>query len=76
MPQTSQILGVNSMTNIERYKGVLPAPIIRNADWFEKFDRAVLLDASPPDERFLTGGISGLDPRSLPLQDSGKWPIY
>jgi hypothetical protein len=40
MPQTSQILGVNSMTNIELYKGVLPAPIIRNADWFEKFDRA------------------------------------
>ena len=47
MPQTSQILGVNSMTNIELYKGVLPAPIIRNADWFEKFDRAVMLDASP-----------------------------
>ncbi|RAI72399.1 hypothetical protein DOZ80_02300 [Pseudomonas fluorescens] len=46
MPQTSQILGVNSMTNIERYKGVLPAPIIRNADWFEKFDRAVTLDAA------------------------------
>ncbi len=47
MPQTSQIIGVNSMTNIERYKGVLPAPIIRNADWFEKLDRAVLLNASP-----------------------------
>ena len=36
MPQTSQILGVNSVTNIELDKGVLPAPIIRNADWFEK----------------------------------------
>ncbi len=43
MPQTSQILGVNSVTNIEPGKGVLPAPIIRNADWFEKFDRAVSL---------------------------------
>jgi len=40
MPQISHILGVNSMTNIELYKGVLPAPIISNADWFEKFDRA------------------------------------
>jgi hypothetical protein len=45
MPQTSQILGVNSVTNIELYKGFLPAPIIRNADWFEKFDRAVSLSA-------------------------------
>jgi hypothetical protein len=39
MPQSSQILGVNSVTNIELDKGVLPAPIIRNADWFEKIDR-------------------------------------
>jgi hypothetical protein len=39
MPQASQILGVNSVTNIELDKGVLPAPIIRNADWFEKIDR-------------------------------------
>jgi hypothetical protein len=36
MPQNSQILGVNSVTNIELDKGVMPAPIIRNADWFEK----------------------------------------
>ena len=43
MPQISQILGVNSVTNIELYKGFLPAPIIRNAYWFEKFDRAVSL---------------------------------
>lgn len=76
MPQTSQILGVNSVTNIELYKGVLPAPIIRNANWFEKFDRAVLSNASAPDERILTGRKSGLDHCSLPLQDSGKWPIY
>lgn len=45
MPQTSQILGVNSVTNIELDKGVLPAPIIRNADWFENFDQAVSLRA-------------------------------
>ncbi|UCZ87855.1 hypothetical protein LGQ10_27385 [Pseudomonas sp. L5B5] len=31
-----QIIGVNSVTNIELDKGVMPAPIIRNADWFEK----------------------------------------
>lgn len=36
MPQNCQILGVNSVTNIELGKGVMPAPIIRNADWFEK----------------------------------------
>ncbi|EJM47764.1 hypothetical protein [Pseudomonas sp. GM48] len=45
MPQISQILGVNSVTNIELYKGFLPAPIIRNAYWFEKFDRAVSFSA-------------------------------
>jgi hypothetical protein len=39
MPQISQIIGVNSVTNIEPGKGVLPALIIRNVDWFEKFDR-------------------------------------
>ena len=43
MPQSSQILGANYVTNIELDKGVLPAPIIRNAHWFEKFDRAVSL---------------------------------
>jgi hypothetical protein len=31
-----QIVGVNSVTNIELDKGVMPVPIIRNADWFEK----------------------------------------
>jgi hypothetical protein len=49
MPQISQIIGVNSVTNIELDKGVMPAPIIRNADWFENFalvripDRVLLL---------------------------------
>jgi len=49
MPQSSQIIGVNSVTNIELDKGVMPAPIIRNADWFENFavvhiaDRVLLL---------------------------------
>jgi hypothetical protein len=33
MPQSSQFIGVNSVTNIELDKGVMPAPIIRNADW-------------------------------------------
>jgi hypothetical protein len=36
MPLKCQIVGVNSVTNIELGKGVLPVPIIRNADWFEK----------------------------------------
>lgn len=42
MPQNCQILGVNSVTNIELDKGVMPAPIIRNADWFEKIADATL----------------------------------
>ncbi len=42
MPQNCQILGVNSVTNIELDKGVMPAPIIRNADWFEKIADSAL----------------------------------
>ncbi|MNZ18969.1 hypothetical protein D3C78_359910 [compost metagenome] len=37
MPHYRRFLGVNSMTNIEPDKGVLPVPIIRNEHWFEKF---------------------------------------
>jgi hypothetical protein len=76
MPQASQILGVNSVTNIELDKGVLPAPIIRNADWFEKFDRPYRLTLSPPDKRLPKGRNNALDHCSLPIQNSGKWPIY
>lgn len=36
MPHCRRLLGVNSVTNIEPSKGVLPVPIIRNEDWFEK----------------------------------------
>jgi hypothetical protein len=35
MPHKCRILGANSVTNIDPGAGVLPAPIIRNADWFE-----------------------------------------
>ncbi len=44
MPQNCQIIGVNSVTNIELDKGVMPAPIIRNADWFEKTTPASISD--------------------------------
>ena len=44
MPQNSQLIGVNSVTNIELDKGVMPAPIIRNADWFENFGRVRITD--------------------------------
>lgn len=37
MPHCRRFLGVNSVTNIEPGEGVLPVPIIRNEDWFEKF---------------------------------------
>ncbi|MNY20848.1 hypothetical protein D3C86_1543600 [compost metagenome] len=78
MPQSSQIIGVNSVTNIELNKGFLPAPIIRNADWFGML---------PGLYRWLhplpAAAIKSLKVRpyefdhcSLPLQDSGKWPIY
>lgn len=36
MPHCRRFLGVNSVTNIESGKGVLPVPIIRNEHWFEK----------------------------------------
>jgi hypothetical protein len=37
MPQGSQIIGVNSVTNIGLGKGLMPVAIVRNADWFENF---------------------------------------
>ncbi|RBH52461.1 hypothetical protein C3F00_031795 [Pseudomonas sp. MWU13-2860] len=40
MPHICQILGVNSVTNIELDKGNMPAPIIRNAYWFESFTQS------------------------------------
>ncbi len=44
MPQNCQIIGANSVTNIDPGKGVMPAPIIRNADWFEKIALARMVD--------------------------------
>jgi len=35
MPHSTQIIGVNSVTNIEPGNGVMPAPVFRNADWLE-----------------------------------------
>ena len=77
MPQTSQILGVNSVTNIELDKGVLPAPIIRNADWLEKFDQVASLRAFST-RRKVPGGQEKVNSIPVPclLQNSGKWPIY
>lgn len=46
MPQRSQIVGVNSVTNIELDKGVMPVAIDKNADWFEKLPWSVSLAAS------------------------------
>lgn len=40
MPHCRRFLGVNSVTNIEPDKGVMPVPIIRNAYWFEKISFA------------------------------------
>lgn len=39
MPQNCQIIGANSVTNIELDKGDMPAPIVKNAHWFENFYR-------------------------------------
>lgn len=44
MPQSSQFIGVNSVTNIELDKGDMPAPIIRNADWLENFPTPRIAD--------------------------------
>jgi hypothetical protein len=81
MPQNCQIIGVNSVTNIDPGKGVMPAPIIRNADWFEKNASARIAD------RVLkrTKGCPRASGRACDaakivvpylVQDSGKWPIY
>jgi len=80
MPQGSHIVGVNSVTNIEPGRGVMPAPVFRNADWLEKFvhrrmaDRLVcrqVMSQSPD-------GACYADSILVPclIQDSGKWPIY
>jgi len=79
MPQDCQFVGVNSVTNIELDRGVLPAPIIRNADWFETLTRTVLLPHPP-----VCKAISQA-PREVAnyarfcetflLENSGKWPI-
>ena len=37
MPQICQLLGANSVTNIELTKGFMPALICIFADWLEKF---------------------------------------
>jgi len=81
MPQICQIIGVNSVTNIELDKGVMPAPIIRNADWFEKLALVRLSGrVLMPDRRCLSAPERAFyaDPIIVPylLQDSGKWPIY
>ncbi|SEI08006.1 hypothetical protein SAMN05216581_1877 [Pseudomonas asplenii] len=47
MPQICQIIGVNSVTNIELDKGDMPAPIIRNACWFENFSQRSSLIGHP-----------------------------
>ena len=77
MPQSSQIIGVNSVTNIELDKGVLPAPIVRNADWLESCpvriaDRVFCLSVGV---QARVGRAAEFDHCSLPLQHSGKWPI-
>lgn len=44
MPQNCQIIGANSVTNIEPGKGVMPAPVVRNADWLENFPSIRITD--------------------------------
>ncbi|MNI61467.1 hypothetical protein [Pseudomonas sp. S2_C03] len=81
MPQSSQLIGVNSVTNIELDKGDMPAPIIRNADWFEKraqiriADRVLLPDGGCPKT---PNGANYANSITFPylIQNSGKWPIY
>ena len=81
MPQNCRIIGVNSVTNIDPDKGLMPAPIIRNADWFENFVLSRIA------ARFLThtsrcpktsdgACYVAFDPCPLSIQDSGILPIY
>ncbi|PAM84419.1 hypothetical protein CES87_07595 [Pseudomonas sp. ERMR1:02] len=67
MPQSRQIIGVNSVTNIELDKGVMPAPIIRNAYWSGKLPgRFSDLRPLPGTRRQMPEGVS-LRIRSLSL---------
>jgi hypothetical protein len=57
MPQNCQIIGVNSVTNIEPGKGVMPAPVVRNADWFENFIQARIGLRTPKSYQLMPEGI-------------------
>ncbi|PWB37403.1 hypothetical protein DCO47_04140 [Pseudomonas sp. NDM] len=82
MPQNCQIIGANSVTNIEPGKGVMPAPVVRNADWLENFPsihpyrcmlrHAHLLMSEDLGTCMLCGSLF----LSLCVQDSGNLPIY
>lgn len=80
MPQNCQIIGVNSVTNIGLDKGVMPAPIIRNADWFEKIADPHCWPQSLARREWLctSEGACAADGSGDPylLKDSGKWPIF
>lgn len=81
MPQNCQFIGVNSVTNIEPGKGVMPAPIVRNADWFEIFAFVriagrFLLHINGCPKTSERACYAAFYPCSLPVQDSGNLPIY
>ncbi len=81
MPQISQIIGVNSVTNIDLGKGLMPAPISEMRTGLKMIHESVLLTASscPTGDARRRLKVHAMRIRSLFLtfiQDSGKWPIY
>ena len=55
MPQICQFLGVNSVTNIELPKGLMPALICFFADWLENFSTKNFIQQFSPTPRPQTG---------------------
>ncbi|NIF15914.1 hypothetical protein F3J43_02655 [Pantoea sp. Cy-639] len=59
LPHGRRFLGVNSVTNSGPDKGFLPAPIIRNEHWFEKFHFKRITHASDLCRQNLVTGSKG-----------------
>jgi hypothetical protein len=79
MPQISQFLGVNSVTNIELTKGFMPAFICIFVDWLENSctsDSARDLPATPGHHRVEAAHPIAKWPFALMFKSSGNLPIY
>jgi len=79
MPQICQILGVNSVTNIEPATGFMPVLIFKFADWFENFickmPKQVARLQAPQAKGFFGAHAIAIWPFALNFKTSGNLPI-